>query len=69
MRHATPPPLRMAHDLVKRFSLELGPKLTPEQRRDFSRLAKLLEDAERAFAMERAVQAQRAAFAPAGRGY
>ena len=70
MRHITPPPLKVAMDLVKRFNMELGPKMTPEQRRDFARLQKLLEDADRGQRTQTAFDTQRAALAtPHGRGY
>lgn len=69
MKHVTPPPLKMATDLVKKFSMELAGKLTPEQRRDFARLLALLEEADRYYGTQLAVQTQRAAFATSHRGY
>jgi hypothetical protein len=72
MKHATPPPLKMAADLVKKFNLDLGPRLSPEQRRDFKRLETLISEAEQYYAHRMAAIKPTAAAAPASayrRGY
>ncbi|MCK6483057.1 MAG: hypothetical protein HUU22_10945 [Phycisphaerae bacterium] len=66
MSHATPPPLKVARDIVKKFNLDLGPRLTPEQRREFARLVTLLEEADRYY-MNQLVARGRVEPAPARR--
>jgi hypothetical protein len=73
MKHAVPQPLKVAMDLVKKFSMDLAPRLTPEQRRDFARLQTVLEEADRFYTTQLGVQMQRNGASVAGalqpRGY
>jgi len=66
LKHANPQPLKMAADLVKKFIVDLGPRLSPEQRRDFARLQALIEEAERHYGTQLAVARSRSA---TGAGY
>lgn len=68
LKHSAPQPLKSAIDIVKRFSMDLAPKMTPEQRRDFTRLQELLEIADRGQATQHAIAGLRLATA-GGRGY
>lgn len=45
MMHSSPQPLKVALDLAKRLHHELIPHLTPEQKRDFSRMERLIAEA------------------------
>lgn len=71
MKHVSPQPLKTAMDLVKRFNMDLAAKMTPEQRRDFSRLQALLEEADRVFTTQLSIQNIRAGVGAAlsPRGY
>lgn len=69
LKHSAPQPLKAAIDIVKRFSMDLGPKMTPEQRRDFTRLQSLLEEADRVMSTQNAIAGLRLAPVGAGRGY
>ncbi len=46
MMHSSPMPLSIALDLAKRLHHELSKHLSPEQRRDFSRMERLIVEAQ-----------------------
>lgn len=52
MMHSSPKPLKVALDISRRLQGELAARLTPEQRRDFSRIEKLIEEAEKNHVIE-----------------
>lgn len=46
MMHSSPMPLTVALDMCKRLHHELAHHMTPEQRRDLTRVEKLIEEAQ-----------------------
>ena len=46
MMHSTPMPLTIALDMTKRLHHELAKHMTPEQRRDFTRVERLIAEAQ-----------------------
>lgn len=52
MIHSGPKPLRVAAELTKRLHQDLSRHMTPEHRRDFGRLIRLIEEAERNHVVE-----------------
>jgi hypothetical protein len=60
MTNSSPPPLKMALDMIKRLGHELAPSATPEQRRDFARLERLINEAQRAHQEQLVLTRQRA---------
>lgn len=46
MMHSSPMPLSIALDLAKRLHHELSKHLSPEQRRDFARMERLIVEAQ-----------------------
>ncbi|MFQ5429656.1 MAG: hypothetical protein ACE5E1_05025 [Phycisphaerae bacterium] len=47
MMHSSPMPLRTALDMAKRLHHELSKHMTVEQRRDFTRIERLISEAQR----------------------
>lgn len=47
MIHSGPKPLKVALELARRLQQELSRQLTPDQRRDFTRVERLIDEAER----------------------
>lgn len=47
MLHSSPMPLTIALDIAKRLNHELAKHMTPEQRRDFARVERLINEAQR----------------------
>lgn len=47
MMHSSPMPLTIALDMAKRLHHELAGHMTPEQRRDFMRIERLIAEAQR----------------------
>ena len=45
MMHSSPMPLHTALDLVKRLHHELAKHMTPEQKRDITRVERLIQEA------------------------
>ncbi len=45
MMHSSPMPLTVALDMTKRLHHELAKHMTPEQRRDMTRVERLIEEA------------------------
>ena len=45
--HSSPMPLTVALDMAKRLHHELAKHMTPEQKRDMTRVEKLIEEAQR----------------------
>lgn len=52
MIHSGPKPLRVALELARRLQQELSRQLTPDQRRDFTRVERLIDEAERNHVIE-----------------
>ena len=52
MMHSAPMPLNTALDMVKRLHHELTKHLTPEQRRDMSRIERLIVEAQSSHKLE-----------------
>jgi iron-sulfur cluster repair protein YtfE (RIC family) len=52
MMHSSPKPLKVALDLAKRLHQELSKHMTPEQRRDFVRVQRLIDEADRNHVIE-----------------
>ncbi|MFO0973718.1 MAG: hypothetical protein U1A27_09810 [Phycisphaerae bacterium] len=52
MIHSGPKPLKVALEIHRRLMQELGRFLTPEQRRDFVRVTKLMDEAEKNHVIE-----------------
>ncbi len=48
MMHSSPMPLNVALDMAKRLHHELAKHMTPEQRRDMTRVEKLIMEAQKA---------------------
>ena len=48
MMHSSPMPLTVALDMAKRLHHELARHMTPEQRRDFTRIEHLISEAQAA---------------------
>ncbi len=46
MMHSSPMPLTVALDMTKRLHHELSKSMTPEQRRDMTRVERLIEEAQ-----------------------
>lgn len=46
MLHSSPMPLTIAIDIAKRLHHELAGHMTPEQRRDFARVERLINEAQ-----------------------
>lgn len=46
MMHSSPMPLTIALDMAKRLHHELAKHMTPEQRRDFTRVERLIAEAQ-----------------------
>lgn len=63
MMHSAPMPLTIALDMVKRLHHELAKHMTPEQRRDLSRVERLISEAQNTHKME-VVRLKQAAAAP-----
>ncbi len=47
MMHSSPMPLNIALDMAKRLHHELASHMTPEQRRDFMRIERLIAEAQK----------------------
>jgi len=47
MMHSSPMPLNIALDMTKRLHHELAGHMTPEQRRDFMRIERLIAEAQK----------------------
>ncbi len=52
MIHSGPKPLKVALELARRLQQELSRQLTPDQRRDFTRVERLIDEAERNHVIE-----------------
>ncbi len=52
MIHAGPKPLKVAFDIARKLQSELSGLLSPEQRRDLTRVLKLIEEADRNHVIE-----------------
>ena len=52
MMHSSPMPLTIALDMAKRLHHELAKHMTPEQRRDFTRIERLISEAQHNHKME-----------------
>lgn len=68
MQHSAPKPLAAAQMIARRLLEQMGEILTPEQRRDFTRVERLLGDAERLQNEEVFKARQLAAGIPSPRG-
>ncbi|MCB9852970.1 MAG: hypothetical protein H6819_07730 [Phycisphaerales bacterium] len=64
MMHSSPMPLNVALDMTKRLHHELAKYMTPEQRRDMTRVERLIQEAQQ-LSKTQAVRAEPHAGAPA----
>ena len=64
MMHSSPMPLNVALDMTKRLHHELAKYMTPEQRRDMTRVERLIQEAQQL--SKQAARAEQHAAAPAG---
>ena len=67
MMHSSPMPLTVALDMAKRLHHELARHMTPEQRRDFTRIEHLISEAQAAHKKQLLHASQETAKAMAGR--
>ncbi|MFQ5410689.1 MAG: hypothetical protein ACE5EC_00260 [Phycisphaerae bacterium] len=65
MLHSSPMPLTIALDMAKRIHHELARHMSPEQRRDFSRIERLIAEAQKQHQVQLARTNQEAANSPA----
>ncbi|MCA9257378.1 MAG: hypothetical protein KDA33_17145 [Phycisphaerales bacterium] len=63
MMHSSPMPLNVALDMTKRLHHELAKYMTPEQRRDMTRVERLIQEAQQ-LSKTQAVRSEQQAAAP-----
>lgn len=63
--HSSPMPLNVALDMTKRLHHELAKYMTPEQRRDMTRVERLIQEAQQLSKTQAVRAEQQAAAAPA----